>query len=79
MCTNKCHFVPNIFFQSAPKKGRRAGLGGFSFSLSPKDDEKDTADEVDSLATSRDSLAPSAPPRARKTGGWADESLKSGK
>lgn len=70
------HSCRNFKLQSAPKKGRRAGLS-FPFSLSPRDDDRSTPQ--DSSTPSKDSIPPSAPPRTRRSGGWADETSKSEK
>lgn len=52
---------------SASKKGKRTGLP-FGFSLSPREE----SDRGESSAKT-----PTSPPKSRRSGGWAGETLKS--
>lgn len=73
--------------KNAPKKGRRAGLN-ISFGSQGNDTSSSSFAGADtsplsSAGSSRSSkildTQPVAPPRSRRTGGWAEEALKSGK
>ncbi|KAK7791816.1 hypothetical protein R5R35_005120 [Gryllus longicercus] len=73
--------------KSAPKKGRRAGIN-IPFGSQGNETSSSSLTGMDSSPLSsagsnrsskRVDSQPVAPPRSRKTGGWAEEAIKSGK
>ncbi|XP_039276868.1 intraflagellar transport protein 43 homolog isoform X1 [Nilaparvata lugens] len=68
--------------KAPPRKGRRAANASSGSNVTAEDaTNSDEIESPKSNSTPQQSLSPdpSAPPRSRKTGGWAEELTKSGK